>query len=159
VKILVVAVGRARGPLTTALEEFERRTRRYFPLEVEEVKEEPGVRGRTREQIMTEEGSRLLARVPAGLEVVALHRKGHPWSSERLASHLGEIGLRSGAGAAFLIGGALGLSDEVLARSTHRLSLSAMTLPHDLARVVIMEQLYRAGTILRGEPYHKGTGE
>jgi 23S rRNA (pseudouridine1915-N3)-methyltransferase len=158
VKVLVGAVGRVRGPLAPAVGEFEQRARRYFPLAVEEVKEEPATRGRTPEQVMGEEGRRLLARVPAGIEVVALHRKGRAWGSERLAGYLGEMGLHSGAGAAFLIGGALGLSEEVLGRATHLLSLSALTLPHDLARLVLMEQLYRAGTILRGEPYHKGTG-
>jgi 23S rRNA (pseudouridine1915-N3)-methyltransferase len=159
VKLLVVAVGRLRGPLAAGVEEYERRARRYFSLEVEEVKEETASRGRTPEQVMAEEGQRLLARVPAGIEVVALHRKGSPWSSERLAHYLGEMGLRSGPGAAFVVGGALGLSPEVLDRASRLLSLSALTMPHDLARLVLLEQLYRAGTMLRGEPYHKGTGE
>jgi 23S rRNA (pseudouridine1915-N3)-methyltransferase len=138
--------------------EFERRARRYFPLEVVEVKEESASRGRTSQQVMEEEGKRLLARVPAGAEVVALDRKGSQWSSEQLAQYLEDLAVRSSPGAAFLIGGALGLSDEVLDRANRRLSLSALTLPHELARLVVAEQLYRAGTILRGEPYHKGSG-
>ena len=64
--------------------------------------------------------------------------------------------MRSSAGVAFVIGGAFGLGDAVLSRSRRQLSLSAMTLPHEMARLVLAEQLYRAGTILRGEPYHKG---
>jgi 23S rRNA (pseudouridine1915-N3)-methyltransferase len=106
---------------------------------------------------MEEEGKRLLARVPAGAEVVALDRRGAAWSSERLARYLDELAIRASPGAAFLIGGAFGLSEEVLARASHRLSLSALTFPHELARLIMAEQLYRAGTILRGEPYHKGS--
>lgn len=158
-KVAVVAVGRVRGALAAPVEEFEARARRYFPLEVVEVKEEPASRGRSAEQVKDEEGKRLLARIPAGVEVVALHRKGSAWSSERLARHLQELAVRASPGVAFVIGGAFGLSDELLRRATHLLSLSAFTLPHELARLVLAEQLYRAGTILRGEPYHKGVGE
>jgi 23S rRNA (pseudouridine1915-N3)-methyltransferase len=144
--------------MESPIAEFERRARRYFPLEVVEVKEKTAFRGRAPQQVMEEEGKRLLARVPTGAEVVALDRKGSQWSSERLAQYLEELAIRSSPGAAFLIGGALGLSGEVLDRASHRLSLSALTFPHELARLVVAEQLYRAGTILRGEPYHKGSG-
>lgn len=155
-KLLVASVGRLRGLMAEPVAEFESRLRRYFSFEAVEVKEESAARGRTPEQVMEEEGSRLLARVPAGLEIVALDRGGRSWSSVDLARYLEELGVRSAGGAAFLIGGAFGLSGSVLARADHRLSLSALTLPHELARLVLTEQLYRAGTILRGEPYHKG---
>ncbi len=157
-KVSLVVVGRVRGMMDAPVAEFERRARRYFPLDVVEVKEESAARGRTARQVMEEEGRRLLARVPAGAEVVALDRQGEAWSSERLARYLDGLALHASAGAAFLIGGAFGLSDEVLARADHRLSLSALTFPHELARLMMAEQLYRAGTILRGEPYHKGPG-
>ena len=87
---------------------------------------------------------------------MALTRSGEPLGSEALARFLGDLALRSSPGVAFLIGGAHGLGAGVLAQARRRLALSAMTLPHELARVVLAEQLYRAGTILRGEPYHKG---
>lgn len=154
-KLTLLVVGRVRGPMAAPIEEYEQRIRHYFGFEVVEVKEEPASRGRTAEQVMAAEGERLLARVPGGAEVVALHRTGRGWSSEQLARHLETLGVSAHPGMALIIGGAFGLSPQVLERSNRRLSLSAMTLPHELARLVIAEQLYRAGTILRGEPYHK----
>lgn len=157
-RIVLLSVGRLRGPLADAVSEFETRAARYFSFESREVKEEPATRSRDVEQVMSAEGERLLARLPAGYELVALDRTGRPWSSEQLAAHLEAAGVRATPGIAFAIGGAFGLSDALLGRATHLLSLSAMTLPHDLARLVLAEQIYRAGTILRREPYHKGTG-
>lgn len=158
-KLQLLAVGRVRGPAAAAVGEYEGRVRRYFGFEAAEVKEEPyrgaGGAGRVRD----EEGKRLLARVAAGCEVVALHETGKQWSSEQLARYLAELAVRGSPGAAFLVGGAYGLSDEVLRTARHQLSLSALTLPHELARLVLAEQLYRAGTIARGEPYHKGREE
>lgn len=154
-KILLVAVGRVRGPLAEVVAEYESRARRYFGFDAVEVREEPARPGVPIERVREEEGRRLLARVPPGMERIALHREGDDWGSERLARYLGELALRGSPGAAFLIGGAFGLSDALLAQATHRLSLSAFTLPHELARLVITEQIYRAGTIARGEPYHK----
>ena len=156
-KILLLSVGKLRGLLAAPVAEFEGRAGRYFSLEVREVKEEPGTRSRPPELVMAEEGKRLLARLPAGYDLVALHRKGRSWSSDQLATYLDGLATRAAPGVAFAIGGAFGLSDEVLARANHLLSLSGMTLPHELARLVWTEQIYRAGTILRGEPYHKGT--
>ncbi len=156
-RITLIVVGKLKGPLAEAVGEFERRAARYFSFESVEVREEPGTSGKSRGFVLAEEGRRLLARLPAGHELIALHRKGQGWSSERLAEYLEQQGLHSSPGVAFVIGGALGLSDDVISRAKHLLSLSAMTLPHDLARLVVAEQIYRAGTILRGEPYHKGT--
>jgi 23S rRNA (pseudouridine1915-N3)-methyltransferase len=155
-KLLLVAVGRPRGSLAEAIEAYETRARRYFTLDVAEVKEESFRGGGDVRRVREEEGRRLLARIPAALEVVALHESGKQWSSPRLADYLSGLAVQGSAGTAFVIGGAYGLSNAVLERARHQLSLSAMTLPHELARLLLAEQLYRAGTIQRGEPYHKG---
>jgi len=156
VKLFLFAVGRPRSPVAAAIEDYESRVRRYFTFDVGDVKEEAFRRAGDAARVRDEEGKRLLARVPAGMEIVALHEAGKQWSSQQLADWLAELALRGSPGAAFLIGGAYGLSDEVLGRARHQLSLSAFTLPHELARLVLAEQLYRAATINRGEPYHKG---
>lgn len=155
-KLVVASVGKAKRAIGDAIGEYESRVRRYFPFEAHEVKEEQ-YRGRgDATRVRDEEGKRLLARVPAGAEVVALHETGKAWDSHKLASYLADLQVRSSPGVAFLIGGAYGLSDEILSRASHLLALGSMTLPHELARLVLTEQLYRAGTINRGEPYHKG---
>lgn len=154
-KVTVLSVGRPRGHVGAAVAEYEARIARYFNFATAEVREETG-RGAAAPRIMQAEGERLLARVPDGTESVALHREGESWSSGRFARYLAELGLHGSPGVTFVIGGAFGLSEDVLGQARHRLSLSACTLPHDLARLVLVEQLYRAGTINRGEPYHKG---
>ncbi|HEU0014394.1 MAG TPA: 23S rRNA (pseudouridine(1915)-N(3))-methyltransferase RlmH [Longimicrobium sp.] len=154
-KVAVVAVGKAKGAVGEAIGEYEARARRYFAFESHEVREEQ-YRGRgDATRVRDEEGRRLLARVPAGADVVALHETGRAWDSPKLAAYLAELGVRASPGVAFLIGGAYGLSDEILARASHVVALGAFTLPHELARLVLTEQLYRAGTLNRGEPYHK----
>jgi 23S rRNA (pseudouridine1915-N3)-methyltransferase len=154
-KVALLAVGKVRGPVADAVADYEGRIRRYYTYESADVKEEPAKKAGDADRVRDEEGKRLLARVGTGMEVVALHRGGAQWSSDRLSAYLAELGVRASPGAAFVIGGAFGLSDEVLRRATHKLSISAFTLPHDMARLVMAEQLYRAGTISRGEPYHK----
>jgi 23S rRNA (pseudouridine1915-N3)-methyltransferase len=156
VKLVIAAVGRPRGPAADLVADYEARAKRYFPLEAVEVKEEPFRRPGDAARVRDEEGKRLLARVPPGAEIVALHETGKQWTSQQLADWIAGLAVRGSPGAAFLVGGAYGLSDDVLARARHHLSLSAFTLPHELARLVLAEQLYRAGTIQRGEPYHKG---
>jgi 23S rRNA (pseudouridine1915-N3)-methyltransferase len=157
VKVVLAVVGKAKGPLAAPILEYEQRVRRYFSFTSVEVKEEPAKQQGGEARVMVEEGKRLLARVPDGAELVALDREGVAWSSERMAAFLSELAVHGRPGAAFLIGGAFGLAGDVLAGAHHRLSLSCFTMPHDLARLVIIEQLYRAGTILRGEPYHKSS--
>ncbi len=156
-KVAVVVVGRVRGPLAEAVAEYEARAARYWKLEVVEVAE--GLRGGRNarpEEVRRAEGERLLAAVPTGLELVALDVGGPGLSSEELAARLQEHALRASPGLAFVVGGAHGLSEEVLAAAARRLGLGPMTLPHEMARLVLAEQIYRAGTIVRGEPYHKG---
>jgi 23S rRNA (pseudouridine1915-N3)-methyltransferase len=154
-KILLLAVGRP-GPLyRDAIEEYEQRAARYWPFEAIEVKEEKAGRSTGDERVRELEGARLLERAPAGLELVALTRAGEPWDSARLARYLQELANSARPGAAFLIGGAFGLGAKTISSAARQLSLSAFTMPHELARLVLTEQLYRAGTIARGEPYHK----
>lgn len=154
-KVSLVVVGKVSTMLAAATSEYERRAARYWSFDAIEVKEEKARKGLSPEQVRTAEGERLLQRIPDGSEIVALTRDGKSWSSNQLAEYLNGLAVQGKAGAAFLIGGALGLSDEVIERANRTLSISPMTLTHELARLVFTEQLYRAGTIVRGEPYHK----
>lgn len=154
-KLIVIAVGRPGALLADAIREYESRSGRYWPVEFVEVKQARG-RGGNDEAVRETESRRALERVPSGCRILALTRTGDAFSSTRLARMLDAMATGSKAGAAFLIGGALGLSAELLNLADRRLRLSALTLPHDLARLLLAEQLYRAGTIVRREPYHKG---
>lgn len=154
-KVTVVVVGRVRGALAPVVEDFERRCGHYWKLEVVEV--DAGAGGRDdRSAVLEAEADRILARIPEGVETVVLTRPGKPMDSRSLAELLGEHQISGSQGVCFVIGGAFGVHDRVLRRARRRLSFSPMTFPHEMARLLLMEQLYRAGTILRGEPYHKG---
>lgn len=154
-RLWVGAVGRPGTVVGGAIAEYERRAGRYWGLDVVEVREAKAHKGLPVAEVRAAESQRLLERVPAGYEIVATTREGETWSSSTLAKYLEQIAVRGGAGVAFLIGGAYGLDEAALRRARHLLSLSSFTLPHELARLVLAEQLYRAGTIVRGEPYHK----
>lgn len=151
-KIRVVCVGKPRGNgVAAAIAEFETRAARYWPLETTEVRAESGA-SRAPAEVRAREGERLVART-AGV-IVALDERGQRWTSEEFARFVQRA--REGANdLAFVIGGAFGLDDGVRRRATHLLAVAPWTLSHDLARLVLTEQLYRAGTIVRGEPYHK----
>lgn len=153
-KVLVVVVGKARRPLSDAIDAYEKRAARYWKLGVVEVS--AGAPGGAREAVLEAEGARILKRIPDGFEVVALTRAGSTMDSVELAGYLEAHGVRSTPGVAFVIGGAFGLGRAVSERATRALSVSPMTLPHEMARLLLAEQLYRAGTLVRGEPYHKG---
>ena len=155
-KVVVAAVGRPGKLLEPAIRAYEQRAGRYWKLETLHVKAERASQNRPVSEVRQQEAERLRATVPAGAEIVALTRSGEGWSSDRLAKYLGELALRGGVGVAFLIGGAFGLDRGLVRDAAHRISVSAMTMPHEMARLVLAEQLYRAGTIVRGEPYHKG---
>jgi 23S rRNA (pseudouridine1915-N3)-methyltransferase len=155
-KLWLITIGRSGRVLGPAIEEYATRAQRYWPLEVIEVKEERARRGMDEAAVREAEAGRLLRRLPNGAELVALTRTGDAWSSERLSRHIQRSAVQASPGVVFVMGGALGLSDTVLKEAHKRMRLSTFTLPHDLARLVLLEQLYRAGTIARGEPYHKG---
>jgi 23S rRNA (pseudouridine1915-N3)-methyltransferase len=151
----VIAVGRVRdAALAAACDDYLRRARRGLGIMVREVRE-AGRRAPTAAAAKTVEAERLRAAVPPGARRVALTRSGRVLSSTEFAAVVGHW-REDARDVAMLIGGAHGLPDDLLAACEARLSLSRLTLPHELARLVLCEQLYRAVTILRGEPYHKG---
>lgn len=151
-RLVVAVVGKPRNAaLAAAIGDYEKRAARYWPLDVHEVKEERAG-GLDPEQVREREGSRLLERI-AG-RIVACNPGGRSLTSVAFAEWLqGER--ETGRDFSIVIGGAYGLSAGLLSRSAMTLSLAPWTLPHELARLVLAEQLYRAGSILRGEPYHK----
>lgn len=148
------AVGKPRhAGLADAIRDYESRAARYWPLDVVEVKEESG-RSTSPALVREREAERLVERLPADARVVACDPGGEMMASDTFAAWI--IAQRDMAQSiAFVIGGAHGLGDGVRHRAARKLSLAPWTLPHELARLVLAEQLYRAGTIARGEPYHK----
>jgi 23S rRNA (pseudouridine1915-N3)-methyltransferase len=149
----LLAVGKLRPSYRAICDEYLRRLKRYGPLVEREVRE--AGRAATPALRRREESARLLEATPARALRVVLHRDGSAWSSDELARRL-ERWLQGGVPLALMIGGAFGLDPEVVRSAPVRWSLGPLTLPHELARVVVVEQWYRAWTILRGEPYHKG---
>jgi 23S rRNA (pseudouridine1915-N3)-methyltransferase len=153
VEISLLAVGKLRPSLRDVADDYARRLGRYVTLREVEVKE--ASRAPTPGSQRVEEARRLFARVPAGGVLIALARAGTGWTSEELAKQVTRWQLAARP-VALAIGGSNGLGDELIARASIRWSLGPLTLPHELARVLVLEQLYRAFTILAGEKYHKG---
>ena len=152
VDITVLAVGKLRPFYREACDEYGKRIKRYLPFHEVEIREG---RGTTVGETERDESRRLAEKVPDRAVLVALAREGTPWSSTDLASRIQSWNLANRP-LVFVLGGSTGLGRDILDRAEQRWSLGPLTLPHELARVVVYEQLYRAFTILRGEPYHKG---
>jgi len=153
-RFVVAVVGKPRDAgLSSVIHDYETRAGRYWPLDVHEVREEPA-RSISADLVREREGERLLAAIPAGAEVVACDVGGRQMTSEQFAAWLQRLRERA-RDVGLLIGGAFGLSAAVQQRAAVSLALAPWTLPHELARLVLAEQLYRAGSILRREPYHK----
>ena len=139
-KVVVLAVGKMRDRhLGAACDDYLDRARRHLPIEVVEVADD----------------AELLRRIPGSSMVVALEPGGESWNTKGFTDFLGKQMLHGTRALVFLIGGAEGLSEAAVGRASLRLSLSALTLPHRLARVLLCEQVYRALSILRGEPYSR----
>jgi 23S rRNA (pseudouridine1915-N3)-methyltransferase len=153
-KLRLVALG-ARLPAWTVAGyvEYARRLPREFALELVELKPEPRDRGRTTAQILAAEAVRIDAATD-GCRIVALDERGRPWTTAELAANLAAWRERALA-IAFVIGSADGLDPGIKRDADVVLALSALTLPHGLARVVLAEQLYRATSMLSGHPYHR----
>jgi 23S rRNA (pseudouridine1915-N3)-methyltransferase len=153
-RLVVAVVGKARNPaLGEAIRDYETRAARYWPLDVHEVREERAS-GASIDKVREREGARLAGSVPERAQRVACETGGRPMDSSEFAQFL-QSAREADRDVAFLIGGAFGLAPDVSAKSAMRLSLAPWTLPHEIARLVLVEQIYRAGTIVRGEPYHK----
>lgn len=153
-KVTLIAVGRLKEPhWRDAAAEYLKRLRPYATVEVVEVPDRDVTRDEAR--AVAEEGVDVLGVLPAGAHVVALEVGGRQLSSEGLSGELQRHMVEGRSHVAFVLGGAAGLAPEVLGRADSRLSLGPMTLPHQLARVVLLEQVYRAFRIMRGEPYHR----
>jgi 23S rRNA (pseudouridine1915-N3)-methyltransferase len=150
-RITLAAVGRMkRSPLSAAFDDYAKRL--TWPLTLKEVEEK---RPLPPEQLMAAEGEALLGALPADCYLFALEPRGKALSSEDFAALLGRLQDEGRREVAFVIGGADGLSESLLARSDFKLTLGAMIWPHLLARVMLAEQLFRAQSILAGHPYHR----
>ena len=150
----IVCVGKPKGWASEASDDYAKRLCRYFPVDIVEVPEED-INRRSREEVLSIERDRILKRLPHGAYVISLDReRGQRRSSEQLAKKLEDLGASGQSHVAFVIGGPLGLSPEVLTNSRELWSFGGITLPHALARIVLLEQLYRAVKIQRGEKYH-----
>lgn len=158
-KITIISVGKIKEKyLRDAIAEYSKRLSRYCRLEIIEVADEktPDQAGATvEEQIRDKEGARILRYIRDDMYVVTLEIGGKMLSSEELAQKMDTLGIQGVSSIAFVIGGSIGLGREVLRRSDYRLSFSKMTFPHQLMRVILLEQVYRSYRIINGEPYHK----
>ncbi|MGB4594070.1 MAG: 23S rRNA (pseudouridine(1915)-N(3))-methyltransferase RlmH [Coriobacteriia bacterium] len=153
-KIVIAAVGKLKERhYRDAAAEYLKRLRPYAAIEILEAPDQDLSQGDDRARRTEAEALERL--VPAGARLIALDAGGRQFSSEGFSQHLAEI-MHSGQGAvAFIVGGSAGIDPQLLARADERMSLGPMTLPHQLARVVLLEQVYRAFRIMRNEPYHR----
>jgi len=155
VKLRLLCVGRlSETYLREGCSLFSERLQHYLPLTVEELKEQKAANRGDIARAVAIEGEQLLGRIPAGAFVIALDERGKGVSSTQLATLLERHMIDGTAEWVMVIGGAHGLSEVVRQRADLVLSLSAMTLPHQLVRLLLLEQLYRGCTIIRNEPYH-----
>jgi len=157
--IQVICVGRLKEEYwTEALSEYRKRLGKYCSLSIEEVKEErlpDNAKSVQEETVKEEEGKRILERIRTSSYVIALDIRGTELSSEAMAEKINDLCIKSRSDITFIIGGSLGLSKDVLSKSDFRLSFSKMTFPHQMMRIILLEQLYRSFKINRNEIYHK----
>lgn len=158
-KVTVIAVGKVKEKFfQDAIGEYSKRLSRYCKLEIIQVADEKtpdGASEALEQQIKEKEGERILASIKDGSYVIALAIEGTMLDSVELAGKLEKWGVSGISQLTFVIGGSLGLSNAVLSRADYKLSFSRMTFPHQLMRVILLEQIYRGFRIIQGEPYHK----
>ena len=158
-KITVLTVGKIKEKyLKDAISEYSKRLSRYCKLEIIEVADEKTPDNASQiveDGIRDKEGERILKYVKEDAFVVTLEIKGRLLTSEELADKIETLGIQGTSHIIFIIGGSIGLGNEVLKRSNYALSFSKMTFPHQLMRVILLEQIYRSYRIINHEPYHK----
>ena len=157
--IAIISVGKLKEKyLKMGIEEYTKRLGSYAKIDLVEVADEKAPENLSdadMEIVKKKEGERILAKIGADVYVIALAIEGKMKTSEQLASDLESLMTYGRSKVAFVIGGSLGLHDEVMKRADEKLSFSKMTLPHQLMKLVLVEQVYRAFRIIKGEPYHK----
>ena len=158
-KITVLCVGKIKEKFyTQAVNEYMKRLGAYCRLEIIEVADEKTPENASEKVIniiKDKEGERILSSIKDGAYVIALAIDGCKMDSVKFADKINSLGLRGTSHIVFVIGGSLGLSDKVLKKADFKLSFSDMTFPHQLMRVILMEQIYRGYRIIKNEPYHK----
>jgi len=157
--ISIVSIGKLKEKyLKQGINEYLKRLAPYAKIEIIELPDEKAPENLSESemvQVKQKEGERILSKIGQDVHVIALAINGKQRSSEELAKDLDSLATYGKSKVAFVIGGSLGLSDEVMKRANATLSFSKMTFPHQLMRLVLVEQIYRAFRINRGEPYHK----
>lgn len=158
-KIEIISVGKIREKyIKLGIDEFKKRLQPYCKLVLSEVRDEPApekLSDKELWQVKAVEGERILQKIHPNAFVIALDLRGVAWSSEQMAKELENIAVRGHHHIVFVIGGSNGLSAEVLQRANLKVSFSKLTFPHQLMKLILLEQVYRAFKIQRGEPYHK----
>lgn len=158
-KIRVIAVGKIKEKyIRDGINEYLKRLSRYCSVEIIEVEDEKTQENLTNREIdiiKDKEGKRILSKISPNSYIISLVIEGKQMSSEELANKIEDLMIEGVNDLTFIIGGSLGLSREVIEKSNLKLSFSKMTFPHQLMRMVLLEQIYRSFRIIRGEPYHK----
>lgn len=158
-RITLVAVGKIKEKyLRDAVAEYSKRLGKYCKLEIIEVADEKTLEHASEAQetlVRVKEGERILKHVKDDAYVITLEIQGSQMTSEELAEKIEELAVQGKSHIMFIIGGSIGLGMEVMKRSDYALSFSQMTFPHQLMRVILLEQIYRGFRIINGEPYHK----
>ena len=158
-RISIICVGKLKEKyLKLGIDEFKKRLSKYCKLEIIELDDEKAPENLSDKEMLMikeKEGKKILSKIKDNSYVIALAIDGKNLSSEELADTINNLGVRGNSHIVFIIGGSLGLSDEILSRANYKLSFSKMTFPHQLMRLILLEQVYRAYRINSGEPYHK----
>lgn len=153
-KLLIIGVGRVRtGYIREGIEGYLKRIRRYIPLNTVDIREERQTSGNPLTAVLKREGERVLSKIEKNDFVIVLHEAGTHLTSSGFAALIERLLSGGKKRTCFIVGGAYGLHPSVFERADMALSLSKMTLPHEVARLVLIEQIYRAFTIIKGEPY------
>jgi len=158
-KINIIAVGKIKEKyIRDGIKEFEKRLSRYCKLNIIELRDErvpENLSEKEMELVKIKEGKQILAKIPQNSYIISLEIRGKEISSEILSQKIEKLMISGSSSITFIIGSSLGLSEEVIKTSNYRLSFSKMTFPHQLIRLILLEQIYRGFKIMKGEPYHK----
>lgn len=158
-KITIISVGKLKEKyLKAGISEYSKRLKSYTKLDIIEVNDEPAAKNLSQkdiEQVKEIEGKKILNKIPDRTEVIALDLKGKELTSEKFAKYINDTTIYGKSHIVYIIGGSNGLSSEVLERSDLRISFGKLTYPHQLMRLILIEQIYRSFKILNNEPYHK----